>query len=65
MKVNLNQSFKDFKGRDVGVLISDKIGEVMFNASTSNKIPLTPSEKYMAYKLCNKIIILVLKHLML
>ena len=55
MKVNFNQSFKDFKGNEVGVMISDEIGKVLFNLSTSNKTPLSADEKYMAYKLCNKV----------
>lgn len=55
MKVNFNQSFKDFKGNEIGVMISDEIGKVLFNLSTSNKTPLSADEKYMAYKLCNKV----------
>ena len=55
MKVNFNQSFKDFKGKEIGVMISDEIGKVLFNMSTSNNTPLSAEEKYMAYKLCNKV----------
>ena len=55
MKVNFNQSFKDFKGNEIGLMISDEIGKVLFNLSTSNKTPLSADEKYMAYKLCNKV----------
>ena len=55
MKVNFNQSFKDFKGNEIGVMISDEIGKVLFNLSTSNNTPLSADEKYMAYKLCNRI----------
>ena len=55
MKVKFNQSFKDFKGNEIGVMISDEIGKVLFNLSTSNKTPLSADEKYMAYKLCNKV----------
>ena len=55
MKVNFNQSFKDFKGKEIGVMISDEIGKVLFNLSTSNNTPLSADEKYMAYKLCNRI----------
>ena len=53
MKVNFNQSFKDFKGKEIGVMISDEIGKILFNVSSSGNSPLTPDEKYMAYKLCN------------
>lgn len=55
MIVNFNQSFKDFKGNEIGLKISDEIGKMLFNISTSNKNPLSADEKYMAYKLCNRI----------
>lgn len=55
MKVNFNQSFKDFKGKGIGVMISDEIGKILFNVSSSGNSPLTSDEKYMAYKLCNRI----------
>ena len=60
MKVNLNQSFKDFKGNEVkvngqAVLISDEVGKILFNMGTSGNTPLSSDEKYMAYKLCNKL----------
>lgn len=54
MKVNFNQSFKDFKGNKIGVTIADEVGKVMFNISTTGNNPLSADEKYMAYKLCNK-----------
>ena len=58
MKVNLNQSFKDFKGNEVkvngqAVLISDEVGKILFNMGTSGN--MSADEKYMAYKLCNKV----------
>lgn len=55
MKVNFNQSFKDYKGESLGVNISDEVGKILFNLSTSGQIPLSADEKYMAYKLCNRI----------
>ena len=55
MKANFNQSFKDFRGNEVGVKMADEIGKVLFNLSASNKAPLSADEKYMAYKLCNRI----------
>ena len=54
MKVNFNQSFKDFKGKAMGLTIADEVGKVLFNISTSGNMPLSAEEKYMAYKLCNK-----------
>lgn len=54
MKVNFNQSFKDFKGKAIGVSIADEIGKVMFNLSATRDTPLTVNEKYMAYKLSLK-----------
>ena len=55
MKVNFNQSFKDFRGNDIGILISDEVGKLLFNVSTSGNNPLNADEKYMAYKLCSRI----------
>lgn len=54
MKVNFNQSFKDFKGKAIGVSVADEIGKVMFNLSTMGNTPMSADDKYMAYKLCNK-----------
>lgn len=54
MKLNFNQSFKDFKGKEIGVTIADEIGKLLFGISTSNNTPLSADEKYMAYKLCSK-----------
>ena len=60
MKVNFNQSFKDFKGTEIKaggnpVLISDEVGKVLFNVGMTANVPLSADEKYMAYKLCNRI----------
>ena len=60
MKVNLKQSFKDFKGLEIKsggnpVFISDEVGKILFNVGMSANVPLSVDEKYMAYKLCNKI----------
>lgn len=60
MKVNLKQSFIDFKGNEIKVngkpaLISDEVGKILFNLGTSGNTPLGADEKYMAYKLCNRI----------
>lgn len=53
MKVNLNKSFKDFKGKEIGVMIADEVGKILFNMGTSGN--MSADEKYMAYKLCNKV----------
>lgn len=55
MKVNFNQQFKDFNGNSLGVTIMHEIGKTLFNLATLNNNPLTPDEKYMAYKLCDRI----------
>ena len=60
MKVNFKQSFKDFKGMEIKaggnpVLISDEVGKILFNAGMSANVSLSSDEKYMAYKLCNRI----------
>lgn len=60
MKVNFNQPFKDFKGNEVNVngrnvLISDEIGKILFNLGMTGNTPLNADEKYMSYKLCNRI----------
>ena len=54
MKVNFTQSFKDFKGKALGVSMADEIGRVLFNVGLSGNAPLTAEQKYMAYKLCNR-----------
>lgn len=60
MKVNFNKSFVDFKGNEVRtgskpVLISEEIGRILFALGTSGNAPHNAEEKYMAYKLCNRI----------
>lgn len=54
MKINFNQSFKDFKGNEIGVSIADEVGKLMFNLSTTGKNPMSADEKYMAYRICSK-----------
>lgn len=58
MKVNLNQAFKDFKGNDILVggkaaLLSEEIGKTLYMYGVESKA--SADEKYMAYKLCNRI----------
>lgn len=55
MRVNFNQSFVDFKGKAIGISIADEVGKILFNVGTSGNTPLNADEKYMAYKLCNRI----------
>lgn len=54
MKVNFNQSFKDFKGKDLELSIADEVGRVLFNVGMSANVPLSAEQKYMAYQLCNR-----------
>lgn len=60
MRINFNQPFNDFKGNEVKVngkpvLISDEIGKILFNLGMNGNTPLNADEKYMAYKLCNRL----------
>lgn len=60
MKVNLNRSFMDFKqqvlmeqGRPT--LIADQVCKTLFNLGTSGRTPVSPDDKYLAYRLCKRI----------
>lgn len=58
MKVNFNVSIKDFKGNEVTVgdkpmLFSDRIAQLLFNYG--NKTPVPADDKWLAYKLCNRV----------
>lgn len=56
MKVNLNCSFRDYKGLPIeGTNISDMVCKSLFSVATLDGRSLSLDEKYMAYKLCNKI----------
>ena len=55
MKVNFNKSFKDFRGKDLGINMADEVGKILFNLSTADKAPLSADEKYMAYRICSRI----------
>lgn len=56
MKVNFNKSFIDCFGKKVGdKQIGEQLAMLLFNMSTINNAPVSPEEKYAAYKLCNKL----------
>lgn len=60
MKVNFNQSFKDFKQQvlmELGrpVMFSDQVCKTLFNLGTSSQFPVSSDDKYLAYKLCRRI----------
>ena len=54
MRVDFSKSFKDFKGKALGISMADEIGKILFNVGLSGNAPLTSEQKYMAYKLCNR-----------
>lgn len=59
MKINLNQPVKDYKGQALVSngkvqMLNDHIGQAMYMVHSVGGNSLTPDEKYMAYKICNK-----------
>lgn len=61
MKVNFRQSFKDFKGNEITskgkpLMINEELGKALFGMAMSGNVPLSGDEKYMAYKLCNRLV---------
>nr|DAN89220.1 MAG TPA: hypothetical protein [Caudoviricetes sp.] len=55
MKVNFNQTVKDFKGNSTDIVISDKLAELLFFAGNSD-FHMTREEKWRAYKISQKLI---------
>ena len=55
MKVNFKQPFKDMNGIPLPTTMADEIGKSLFYLESVGKQPLTADEKYLAYKLCNRI----------
>lgn len=55
MKINFNRSFVDQKGNPLSVMIADEIGKSLFFLGATGKNQVSAEEKYMAYKLCNRI----------
>ena len=55
MKVNFNQTVKDFKGNSTDIVISDKLAELLFFAGNSD-FRMTREEKWRAYKISQKLI---------
>ncbi len=56
MKVNFNQKVKDFKGVEGSESISDVVAQALFQAGMNGDESITSDEKYMAYKLSQKIV---------
>lgn len=51
MKVNLDKSFKNYKGEESGQVIKDTVCQCLYNAGEG----FTPEEKYKAYLLVTRI----------
>lgn len=55
METNFNQPFKDYKGNPfAGTNMADEVCKVLFTVGLGND-QATADDKYMAYKLCNRI----------
>lgn len=57
MRVNFKQPFKDCYGADIEPAnsIGEQLCVQLFSVSKIDGQPLSPEEKYMAYKLCGRI----------
>ncbi|MBR5271804.1 MAG: hypothetical protein IKU25_00185 [Clostridia bacterium] len=56
MKVNFNQKVKDHRGKEVDIVISEKLSELMWYAGSSADHQFTREEKFRAYKISQKLI---------
>lgn len=59
MKINFNQPVKDYKGQALVSngkvqMLNDHIGQALYMVHSTGGNQLSPDEKYMAYKICNK-----------
>lgn len=59
MKINFNIPVKDYKGQALVSngkvqMLNDHVGQAMYMVHSVGGNSLTPDEKYMAYKICNK-----------
>ena len=54
MKINFAQPFVTFDGKKLEGTISERLGQALFNVSTLENRSLSADEKYMSYKLCQK-----------
>lgn len=58
MKINLNKQFVDCFGKPVANAannVAEAVCVALFNASTLNGAPMSPEEKYKAFKLSQRI----------
>lgn len=56
MERNFNRPFLDYKGNPIqSALIADEVCKILFNVGTGNSDKSTLDEKFMAYKLCTRI----------
>lgn len=61
MKLNLKVNFKDAMGNPLvdkkgKALVSERVAVLLFNLSLLHEKPMTAEEKYLAYKLCTRIV---------
>ena len=56
MKVNFNQKVKDHRGKEVNIVISEKLSELMWFAGSQPTEQFTREEKFKAYKISQKLI---------
>lgn len=56
MKVNFNQKVKDHRGKEVDIVISEKLSELMWFAGSQPEIQFSREEKFKAYKISQKLI---------
>lgn len=56
MKINFNRFFKNYKGDETSELMADKVSEALFIAGFGQQLPIDNKDKFLAYKLSQKII---------
>jgi hypothetical protein len=56
MKINFNVNFKNYKGTNLPEKISDVVAAALFTVGANPDTPVRKEEKYMAFKLSQKII---------
>ncbi len=54
MKVNFNQKVKDHRGKEVDIVLSAKLSELMWFAGSQPTEQFTREEKFKAYKIAQK-----------
>jgi hypothetical protein len=56
MKLNFNRHFLDANHNETSVVISETLRLILFGAKEDEKLPLNADEKYLAYKLMQKLV---------